>query len=214
MIEALALAAAYIAGVGPARMVLLAGVLFVPIALIPLILATVVLTRRSLDDLAPLFCDSVATELRSGSTLRSALLTAARSVDITLSEREVDGLVPVDVLADGVAREIPALSPELESLVRASARSGGAVADLFDELGATVIAQNEIAREVRIASAPARASAWFFVVAPTVFIGVRALSGGFDGLLAVPGQRIAAAVGMLLFVAGLSAVGLLVWRAQ
>ena len=213
MIECLALGVAYLSGIGPARLMLLACAVLVPIALVPFVFAAVVLSRRSLDDRAPLFCDGVASELRSGATLRSALLTAARSVDIGLSDRGVSELIPVDTLADAVARELPALSPELESLVRASARSGGAVADLFDELGATAIAQNEITREIRVASAPARATAWFFVLAPTAFVAVRVVTGGFDGLLAVPGQRIAAVAGMLLFAAGLASVWILLWRA-
>lgn len=212
MIEGLALGTAYIAGVGPVRLAILGCVLFVPIVLVPLVLGAVVVSRRHLDDRAPLFCDGVASELRSGAPLRSALLIAARSADIAISTKDAGDLVPVETLADAVARELPALSPELESLVRASARSGGATADLFDELGATTIAQNEIAREVRIASAPARATAWFFVAAPTTFITVRVASGGLEGLLAVPGQRMAAVIGMTLFLAGLGAVWLLVWR--
>ena len=83
---------------------------------------------------------------------------------------------------------------------------------MFDELSATTIAQNEIAREVRVASAPARATAWFFVLAPSAFVAVRGASGGFDGLLAVPAQRITSAVGIALFVAGLVSVWLLIWR--
>ena len=214
MIECLFLGAAYLAGIGPARLMLLGSAIFVPIALVPLVFAAVVLSKRSLDDRAPLFCDSVASELRSGAALRSAVLTAARSVDIGIPNRDVGDLTPVDALADAVARELPALSPELGSLVRASARSGGAAADLFDALGATVIAQNEITREIRVASAPARATAWFFVLAPTAFMAVRAATGGFDGLLAVPGQRIAAVAGMALFTAGLASVWLLLWKAR
>lgn len=213
MIEGLALGAAYLAGVGPARLILLALALFAPIALVPLVLVAVVHSRRSPDDRAPLFCDNVASELRSGATLRSALLTAAKSVDANLNSADAGDLASIDALAAAVGHDLPAISPELESLVSASARSGGAVADLFDELAATTIAQNEIAREVRVASAPARATAWFFVLAPTSFIAIRAATGSFDGLLAVPGQRITAVVGMTLFFAGLAAVWLLMWRA-
>lgn len=214
MIEGLALGAAYLAGVGPARLLLLTSILFAPFALVPLVLVLLVHSRRSLDDRAPLFCDSVASELRSGATLRSALLTAARSVDVANRSIDKGDLAPVDAVATAVVDELPTLSPELESLVRASARSGGAAADLFDELSATTIAQNEIAREVRVASAPARATAWFFVLAPTAFVVARGASGNFDGLLAVPGQRITAVVGMTLFAAGLFSVWLLIWRAR
>lgn len=214
MIEGLALGAAYLAGVGPARLLLLTSILFAPLALVPLVLVLLVHSRSSLDDRAPLFCDSVASELRSGATLRSALLRAARSVDLANQSIDKGDLAPVDAVAAAVVDELPALSPELESLVRASASSGGAVADLFDELSATTIAQNEIAREVRVASAPARATAWFFVIAPTAFVVARGASGSFDGLLAVPGQRITAVVGMALFTAGLVSVWLLIWRAR
>ena len=214
MIEGLALGAAYLAGVGLVRLLLLGTVLFAPFALVPMVLVLLMYSRRSLDDRAPLFCDGVASELRSGATLRSALLTSARSLDIAIRSTDPDDLAPVDAVAAAVVSELPALSPELESVVQASARSGGAVADLFDELSAITIAQNEIAREVRIASAPARATAWFFVLAPTAFIVVRVASGSFDGLLAVSGQRIAAVVGMALFGAGLVSVWLLMWRVR
>lgn len=214
MIEGLALGAAYLAGVGRVRLLLLGAVLFAPFALVPMVLVLLMYSRRSLDDRAPLFCDGVASELRSGATLRSALLASARSLDVAIRSTDPDDLAPVDAVAAAVVSELPALSPELESVVQASARSGGAVADLFDELSAITIAQNEIAREVRVASAPARATAWFFVLAPTAFIVVRATSGSFDGLLAVSGQRIAAVAGMALFGAGLVSVWLLMWRVR
>jgi Flp pilus assembly protein TadB len=214
MTEVLALGAAYLAGVGPVRLLLLGSILFAPLALVPLVLVVLVHSRKSLDDRAPLFCDGVATELRSGATLRSALLSAAKSVEVDTSSIDAGGLAPIDAVAAAVVDELPSLSPELESVVQASARSGGAVADLFDELSATTIAQNEIAREVRVASAPARATAWFFVLAPTAFIAVRVASGSFHGLLAVPGQRITAVVGMALFGAGLVSVWFLMWRAR
>lgn len=214
MIEGLALGAAYLAGVGPARLLLMGCVLFAPLAMVPLVLVVLVHSRRSLDDRAPLLCDSVASELRSGATLRSALLTAARSVDVTIRSTDPEDLASVDSVAAAIVNELPALSPELESVVQASARSGGAVADLFDELSAITIAQNEIAREVRVASAPARATAWFFVLAPTVFIAVRIASGSLHGLLVESGQRITAVLGMALFGSGLVLVWLLIWRAR
>ena len=214
MIEVLALGAAHLAGVGAIRLLLLGSVLFAPIALLPLLLLLVFDSRRSVDDRAPLFCDGVASELRSGATLRSALLTAARSVDLAIRSADLNDLASVDAVASRVVDELPSLSPELESVVEASARSGGAVADLFDELGTNAIAQNEVAREVRVASAPARATAWFFVLAPTGFITARFAAGSFEGLLTAPTQRITAVAGMALFGAGLICVWILMWRAR
>lgn len=212
--EVLALGAAYLAGVGHARLLVLAMTLFMPLVLVPLVLLAVMYSRRSLDDRAPLFCDNVASELRAGATLRSALLTAAESVDLTLQAVDRDEVASVDAVATAVSKDLPAMSPELEALVQASARSGGATADLFDELAAVTIAQNEITREVRVASAPARATAWFFVIAPSSFLGFRFSAGSFDGLLAGPGQRIMAVAGLVLFALGLVAVWLLMWRAR
>lgn len=213
MTEVLALGAAYLAGVGPTRLVLLGLVLYAPLILLPLVLVVVALSRRSLEDRAPVFCDTVASELRAGATLRASLLTATRSARVRLDLPAGAEVASVDEVASAVAAGVPVISSELQHVVRASARAGGATADLFDELASIAIAQGEIAREVRIASAPARATAWFFVLAPTSFMVVRLFTGGFDGLLASTAQRVTAVAGVLLFLAGLSAIWVLMWRA-
>lgn len=214
MTEVLAFGAAYVAGVRPMRLLLLGLVLVAPVVPAGLVIAAMIHSKRALDDRATVFCDGVASELRAGATLRSALLQAARSARVHVRFPGSDDDFPsVQAVAAAAAKDLPAISNELEALVQASARSGAAAADLFDELAAISIAHNEIAREIRVASAPARASAWFFVLAPGCFMAIRFANGGFDGLLAVPGQRIAALVGTLLFFAGLVSVLLLLWRA-
>lgn len=211
--EALALGAAFLSGVGPMRLGVLGLALYAPLTLVPVVALLIVRERKRFDDRGAVFCDAVAAELRSGSILDSALSTAAMSVHIAPG---VAGSTtppnPMDIAAD-VARELPGIATELTATVAAAARSGGTTADLFDELASLAIAQSEIAHEVRVAAAPARATAWFFVLAPGGFVALRGASGGLAGTLATPGQRLTALVGTALFAAGLAIVGAMMWRA-
>lgn len=212
MIEVLVIGLAYVAGVDPWRLGLLALAVFVPLALLPLVALVVMRAGSSFDDRAPLFCDAVSSELRAGGSLSSSLASAAASVNLRLSGLEAGATV--SQLAVEISQEFEGIGRELGATIGAAARSGGRVADLFDELGAVAIAQSEIAREIRVSSAPARATAWFFVLAPTAFISLQAGSGSLGQLLDTPDQRVAVVVGIVLFLSGLCAVVLLLWRAR
>ncbi len=212
MIEVLVIGLAYIAGVDPRRLGLLALAVVLPLAVLPLVALVAMRAGSSFDDRAPLFCDAVSSELRAGASLSSSLASAAASVDLRLNG--VEAGATVSQLAAEISREFEGIGRELGATIGAAARSGGRVADLFDELGAVAIAQSEIAREIRVSSAPARATAWFFVLAPTAFISLQAGSGSLGELLDTPDQRVAAVVGIVLFLSGLSAVVLLLWRAR
>lgn len=212
MIEVLVIGLAYIAGVDLSRLTLLALAVFLPLTLVPLVALAVMRGESAFDNRAALFCDAVASELRAGSSLGSSIASAAASVDLRLTG--VGEGATVSQLAVEISREFEGIGRELGATIDAASRSGGRVADLFDELGAVAIAQSEIAREVRVSSAPARATAWFFVLAPTAFISLQAGSGSLAGLLDAPRQRVAVLVGMVLFLSGLCAVVLLLWRAR
>ncbi len=207
--ETIALGLALLAGVRPWQLVVLAMIIFAPAALIPPILYTAVRGRRPLDERMPQFCDAVASELRAGATLRSALLAACVSASIEPGPPDAG----VGEIAAAAARELPRLGPELMATVDAVARSGSAAADLFDELAAHAISHNEVVHEVSVASAPARATAWFFVFAPVAFLVLQATRGAVGGLLAEPTQRITGSIGVLLFAAGLGWMVLLIRRA-
>ncbi len=209
LIEVAALGLALLAGVRPWQLGLLAVVTLAPAALIVPITYVVVKGRRSHDDRMPQFCDAVASELRSGATLRSSLMAACRLLSIDPGPS--DGAVG-DVAA-AVARELPRLGPELLATVDAVSRSGSAASDLFDELAAHAISHNEILHEVVVASAPARATAWFFVLAPVGFLLFQGARGNIAGLLAEPTQRVTSSIGVLLFAAGLGWMVLLMRKA-
>ena len=213
MIEAVALAAAYLSGVGVGRLATLALVLFAPLALVPVVIVLVVGQRRRYDDRGARVCDAIAAELRAGSSLGHALASAATStaIDIGLDD-STNEMAPIE-MASRIGSQLPEIADELEATVSAASRAGGSTADLFDEIAALAITHGEIAHEIRVAAAPARVTAWFFVLVPTAFLLIRARSGGLGGVLAAPAQRLTALVGLLLFVVGLAAVGLIMWRA-
>lgn len=213
MIELTLLGLAYLAGADVWRLILLGVAVAAPLVLLPLIVVLVVRGRGALDDRAPLFCDSVASELRSGSSLAASLTSAGISVGLWDGQPVPSGVTSARAVAEAASHELAGIAAELAATVEAAARAGGRAADLFDELGALAIAQSEIAREVRVSSAPARATAWFFLVAPTAFVTLQARSGSLDALVHVPEQRIAVVAGMSLFLLGLGGVVFLLWRA-
>lgn len=213
MIELTLLGLAYLAGADLWRLTLLGAAVAAPLVLLPLIVIVVARGRGAHDDRAPLFCDAVASELRSGSSLPAALTSAGISVGLWNGEPAPREVISPLVAAEAASHEFAGIAAEMTATIEAAARAGGRAADLFDELGALAIAQSEIAREVRVSSAPARATAWFFLVAPAAFVSVQARSGGLDALVQAPEQRLAVVAGMTLFLLGLGGVVVLLWRA-
>jgi hypothetical protein len=102
----------------------------------------------------------------------------------------------------------------LESTIGAVFSGGSRSADLFDEIGSLAIAQAEVVHEVRVASAPARATALVFVGAPTAYLIVQARSDRLARLLVHPEQRVVTLMGLALFTTGLLVAGILAWRAR
>lgn len=202
LIEVLALGMALLSGVRAWQVMILALVLFAPAVLLPPIGYALITGRRPASNRAALFCDGVASELRAGSTLRSALMGAAESVSIEFGAPGGRGPSGIAGIAAAIATALPGLGEELEATVEAVARSGSAAADLFDELAAYAISQEEIEHEVVVATAPARATAWFFLVAPTAFLAYQASRGAITQLFAQPAQRFVGAIGAFLFIAG------------
>jgi hypothetical protein len=209
VIEILALAWAVLAGIDPRRLIALALGLYAPLVVIGLAVWAVIKGRTGDDARPALFCEAVATELRSGADLAGALHGAAGAVGI----RSVGTATTVEELVDVVGRELPQIEPELSAVATAGLALGGRLADLFDEIGAVAIAQSEIAREVRVATAPAKATALVFAGAPVAYLMFRMRNDGMSDLLGASGQRIAGTAGLLLFVLGAAVVGATLWRA-
>lgn len=208
-----ALAAAFAMGVDVRRLLLLAGAVYLPLVFALVFAVLVWRSRPDSQNDASLFCEGVAAELRSGSSLRQALITSASSLDRDLSSLGVSAdAAPIGDVAAAVAASFPEIDHEVRLTVINAARSGSDAADLFDEIGTLAMAHAEIRHEIRVATAPARATALFLVGAPVVFVVNRLTSNGLEPLVASTPQRVVTLIGMGLFLIGTAATLLLIWR--
>lgn len=209
MIVACVLAMAFAIGVDPRRLALLAGAIYLPVVFAGLLAVHWYRARGHETSQPSLFCEGVSAELRAGATLRDALISAAASV----------GSDPIPIrssateIAATVGELFPIIGQELRLTVLAAVRAGSDSAALFDEIGSLAIAQSEIRREVRMATAPGLATALLLVGAPLFYLVVRLGSGGVSGFLASAEQRFVAVLGLGLFLLGLVAACIILWRA-
>lgn len=202
----------FAAGVDPRRLALLAGVLYLPSVVAALIGLHWLRARPDETSGPSLFCVGVASELRAGASLRDALTTAATSVGLAPVPSGQASNAPIAEVAAHVAGRLPSISQELELTVVAASRSGSDSAALFDEIGSLAIAQSEIRREVRVATAPGRATALVLVGAPLVYLVGQLGGGGLTNLIASPEQRLVGTLGLGLFITGLVGAGFVLWR--
>lgn len=210
MTVAFLLCAAYAAGVDPRRLALLVGAIHFPMVVGALIALHWFRARAGEDSGPVMFCEITASELRSGASLRDALDAALASA----GDRKIRGSGgSVAELAARAREQFPAIGDEIELIVLAAARGGGDSASLFDEIGCLAMAQTEVRREVRIATAPGRATALVLVAAPVTYLIFQVDSGGLAGLLAASEQRSVTVLGLGLFVSGLVVALLVLWRA-
>ena len=207
---AVLLCVAYAAGVDLRRLALVAGAVQFP-TVVGALIALHWFRARVGEDTGPvMFCEATASELRSGASLREALEAALASAD----DGKIHGSgASVAELAVRAREQFPSIGDEIELTVLAAARAGGDSASLFDEIGSLAIAQTEVRREVRIATAPGRATALVLVAAPVAYLVFQVDSGGLATLLAASEQRLVAVLGMGLFVTGLVVALLVLWRA-
>lgn len=211
MMAVVVIAVAFALGVDPRRLALLAGVLYLPMVVAVLIGWHWLRARPDETNAPSLFCVGVASELRAGASLRDALATAATSVG--LAPIPTGSNAPITEVAAHVAGQLPSIGQELEPTVVAASRSGSDSAALFDEIGSLAIAQSEIRREIRVATAPGRATALVLVGAPLIYLVGQLGGGGLASLVASPEQRLVATLGLGLFGTGLVAAGFVLWRA-
>ncbi|HEX9847864.1 MAG TPA: hypothetical protein VGB33_05565 [Acidimicrobiia bacterium] len=213
MITTVGLAVGFALGVDPRRLAILAGVAFLPYAVVGLI-ALVVWKSRAVEESRPaLFCEGVASELRSGATLRDALTTSVTSVGARSHSLGLLSGSPMTEVAAIVASEFPNIGEELRLTIVNASRSGSDAAALFDEIGSLAIAQSEISREVRVATAPGKLTALVLVGAPMLFMASQLGSGDLGRLLASSEQRVVALIGLGVFALGFGISSLVLWRA-
>lgn len=214
MIVVLSIAVAFALGVDLRRLALLASAVYLPVVVGGLI-ALYWFRARPDDSNGPaLFCEAVASELRAGANLRDALATAATSVGGDARSFDLPSGSPMTEVAAQVAATFPGIEEELRLVIIAASRSGSDAAALFDEIGSLSIAQTEVSREVRVATAPGRATALVLIGAPVFYLVSRASSGGLGTLLASSEQRIAALIGLGLFAVGMAWAFVVLWRAS
>jgi hypothetical protein len=209
MIEVLLLAAAFATGVDPRRIALIAGALYLPAVVAGLIAVYWLRGRPGSRHRPSLFCEGVASELRAGATLRDALAAAATSVGTSV---ELSHSIPMAEVAARIASEFPDIGQEIRLTVAAAARTGSDAAALFDEIGVLALSQDEVGHEVRMATAPGRATALVLIGAPLFYLVTRLGEGGLSGYLASSEQRIAATIGIGLFSLGVIAASFVLWR--
>ena len=210
MIVAVSLAIAFAAGVDPRRLALVAGAIYLPFAFAVLVAIHWYRSRPDETTRPALFCESVSAELRAGATLRDAVATAASSVgcDRIPANSSTEGL------SAAVAELFPTIGEELRLTILTAARTGSDSAALFEEVGSLAIVQSEISHEVRVATAPGRATALVLVGAPVFYVMSTLGSGGISTYLASAEQRLVALLGLGLFASGLIAASLVIWRAS
>jgi hypothetical protein len=209
MITAVALAAALAAGVDARRVALLAAVAYIPLLVAVLLLVLVWRGRPGEDDRPSLFCAGVASELRAGASLRSALATSAAA----LGGHVLSHGSSLAELAAQVSAQFPSIGQELRTTIVTAGRAGSDSAALFDEIGSLALAKAEIGREVKTATAPGRATALVLSAAPLLYVGARVSSGALGDLFATTQQRVVALLGLGLFFTGLTVVVVVVARA-
>jgi hypothetical protein len=194
------------------RLALLAFLLRFPIVVMGL--AAVAITRGGApDDDAVGFCQGVGSELRAGSSLRHSIAASALATGHHELARHAwsDSM---DTTAGMLVTEFSTLGLELSAATRATARTGASGAELFDELADLAAAQVELDHEVRVASAPARATASLLMVAPIAFLMLRWGDGSLDDLVSRPIQRSIAVSGAALVGLGLLLAGHFLRRAR
>lgn len=214
MIVVAALAIAFAFGVDVRRLALLAGAVYLPAAVGALIALHWFRARPDETSQPALFCEAVAAELRAGASLRDALATAATSVGSVPTSIDLPSGSPMTEVAARVSESFPAIGEELRLVVVAASRSGSDAAALFDEIGSLAIAQSEVRREVRVATAPGRATALVLIGAPLFYLFSQVGSGGLATFLASSEQRVVAVIGLGLFLLGLAWACLVLWRAS
>jgi hypothetical protein len=214
MIGALFLALGVLVGLDRARALVIAATLAAPIPVGCLIAAHAWRGRSRPSASAALFCEAVSGELRSGASFRLALERAAVSVEaLSLARLCRDG-APFPALAVAVRREFGEIGVEAATVIEHASRLGGPTAALFDEIAGLALARVELAHEVAMATAPARATAFVLLGAPIVALGWAAASGRIGSYLATSSQRFSALLGLALAVSGVALALVVVRRSR
>lgn len=156
------------------------------------------------------FLHALASELRSGSSLRSAVDAAAASASrlgLEKAARLATAGLPASQVAVAVAEALPVNGRLVGAAFALTAATGARAADVFEALALRAAEAGELVRERRAVTAQARLSALVVGLAPLGF-AVLMLAGGRGAVLIEAGPVGVAAlvVGFGLQLAGLAIV--------
>lgn len=221
VLTTMTIAAALVSGAPPLQVVAIAAALKLPA---PLALAALVVLSgavlRAADSLAPhpeaVYLRAVGAELRAGASLRAAMVAAAqRSPELGLQRwvRLAAAGHPMPELARRLGDHLPQLGVAVPAAVDLLARSGGAGAEVFEQLAAQVEQRRALEGEVVAATAQVRLSALVVALAPVVVVGWLAARGTFLTLVQSSAGLVIVLLGLGLQAVGVAVVVLLVRRA-
>jgi hypothetical protein len=160
------------------------------------------------------FCEAVSAELRAGASLRQSVERSALAVEAHGVARLCREGAPMSVVSRTASEDFDQVGPELRALLARAGDIGVSPAALFDEIGALALAQVEVAHEVSMASAPARATGSVLVLAALAGVGWALTRGGLEPYLRHPAQRAAVVVGAVLVVLGVAVAIVILRRAR
>lgn len=210
----LLIAAAVAAGVDWRRLTLLGVGLAAPALFMGLVALAWWRARPGLSMRAVRFSEAVSAELRAGASLRQAVEKSALSVDAAEVAQLCRVGAPMSLVGRAASTDFEAVGPELSALLARAGDIGVSPAALFDEIGGLALAQVEVAHEVSMSSASARATGAVLVGAAVAGVAWALTSSGLEPFLRHPAQRSAVVVGVMLVLSGLALSILILRRAR
>ncbi len=208
-----AAAAAVLLVVLRSPVIALAGLLVGPVAVREVLTAADRRRLRRVADAVPSVAQMLASAVAAGLSLRQALVRAAcdtpppLGVELRRVSAEMDLGARVDDALNGMAVRLP--DPDLGLLVTAilvQRRTGGDLARALRDMSARLEERGRLARELRGATAQARATAWMVAALPV--LGAALAEAAAPGLIA---RTVGTPVGATVVVASvaLQAAGIL-----
>lgn len=182
------------------------------------ILVALLRTRTTPGDDEGAFLQAVASELRSGAAVRMAIADAADRIASPALAR-VGRLGrsgrPLEELAASVEAALPLHGVMIGAAIRIAGRTGGRIADTFDELALMAGEDMEVRGETRVATAQARLSAWIVGGIPVAYLIYAAASGRLSALVDTGAIGIGVlGVGGAFLISGVVAVVTIVRKAH
>lgn len=162
------------------------------------------------------FLAAVSAELRSGATVRQAIVdAAARAPELELAGavRRAEAGVDGDRLGRTIAAQLPISGSLVGPAVRMAIASGGRAAPIFERLALRTQDRAELENEVEVATAQVRLSVRVLVAMPALLVAMLAITGHLGRLAAAGSLGVWALVaGAILEAAGIAVVLLLLRR--